>query len=49
MIQNRIIRDIRNLFEHQDDYYKPVRACNFWSNNYNEYKSKGYKSLIKAI
>ena len=29
------IRDIRILFEHEEeDYYKPVRISNFWSNNY---------------
>ena len=34
-IKERIIRDIRNLFEHKEgDCYKPVRAGNFWSNNY---------------
>ena len=37
-IKNRKIRDIRNLFEHEeDDYYKPVRVVNLWSNNYIEY------------
>ena len=29
-----VIRDIRNLFDHdKEDYYKPVRAGNFWRNN----------------
>ena len=37
---NRIIRDIRILFKHEDDYYKPIRADNFWNNNYIEYESK---------
>ena len=41
-IKDRIIRDIRNLFEHEEeDYYKPVRAGNFWSNNYIQYESNG--------
>ena len=42
-IKDRIIRDIRNLVEHdeEENYYKPVRVGNFWSNNYIEYKSKG--------
>ena len=33
------IRDIKNLFEHaeEENYYKPVRASDFWSNNYIEY------------
>ena len=29
----RILRDIRNLFEHKKNYYKPVSVGNFWSNN----------------
>ena len=34
-----ITRDIRNLFEHEEeDYYKPVRAGNSFSNNYIEYE-----------
>ena len=33
-----IITDIKNLFEQeQENYYKPVRAGNFYSNNYIEY------------
>ena len=38
-IKNRIIRDIWNLFEHEEDYYKPVKAGSFWSNDYIEYES----------
>ena len=42
-IKDRIIRDIRTLFERQEKkgYYKPIRADKFWSNNYNEYESSG--------
>ena len=41
-IKDRIIRDIKNLFEYEEEnYYKPVRVGNFWSNSYIEYKSKG--------
>ena len=29
-----VIRDIKTLFEQQEDYYKPVRVGNFWNNNY---------------
>ena len=33
-----MITDIKNLFEQeQENYYKPVRAGNFYSNNYIEY------------
>ena len=41
-IENRILRDIKSLFEHEDEenYYKPVRVSNFWSNDYIEYESK---------
>ena len=41
--QNRIRRDIKNPYEYEGDenYYKPVRVSNFWSNNYIEYKSNG--------
>ena len=40
-IKDRILRDIRNFFkdEEEENYYKPVRVSNFWSNNYIEYKS----------
>ena len=41
-IKDRIIRDVRNPFEHEEkNYYKPAIVCNFCSNNYIEYKSKG--------
>ena len=34
-IKDRILRDIKNLFEHKEEenYYEPVRVSNFWSNN----------------
>ena len=38
-IKDRIRRDIKSLFEHgekQENYYRPVRVTNFWSNNYIE-------------
>ena len=28
-IKDSVIRDIRNLFEHEEDYYKPVRVHKF--------------------
>ena len=52
-IKDRILRDIKNLFEHEkeeENYYKPVRVSNFWSNNYIEYESKiDLKTDIKII
>ena len=43
VIKDRILRDIRNFFEHKEEenYYKPVIISNFWSNSYIEYESKG--------
>ena len=39
-IKDRILRDNKNRFQHEEEnYYKPVRINNFWSNNYIEYES----------
>ena len=45
MIEEKIVRDSRDLCEHEEeeDYYKPVRVDNFWSNNYIEYESNSYR------
>ena len=40
LITDRIFRDIRTLFEQEEDYYKPKIVSNFWKNNYIEYKNK---------
>ena len=39
----RLLRDIRNVFEHEEEknYYKPVRVSIFLTNNYIKHKSKG--------
>ena len=39
MIRYRIIRNIRTLFEQEDDYYQPKRVSNFRTNNCIEYES----------
>ena len=46
-----ILRVIKNLFEHEEkeNYYKPVRVTNFWSNNYSEYKSNCDKSKTLSV
>ena len=48
-IKDRILRDIKNLFEHEEEekYHKPARVSNFWSNSYIEYEknSDKYKTL----
>ena len=43
-IKDRIIRDIRALFEKEDDYYIPIRIGNIWNNNYVEYESNRDKN-----
>ena len=53
-IKNKVIRDIRNLFNHDEDFYKIFRVGNFWSNNYIEYETKRDKNktlsfMIKNI
>ena len=45
-IKDRILRNIKNHFEHENEehYYKQVRVSNFWSSNYIEYESNGDKN-----
>ena len=43
-IKDRIIRDIRSLFEGEEGYCKPKRVNNFWNNNYIKYESNGDKN-----
>ena len=40
LIKDRIIRDIRTLFEEEEeDYYKPKKVSKIRNNNYIEYES----------
>ena len=50
-IKDRVIRDIRNLFEHGEGehFYKPARVGNFWSNSYIEYESNGDSNKTLSI
>ena len=51
-IKDRILRDIKNLFEHEkeeENYYKPVRVSNFWSNNYIEYEDNGDRNKTLSV
>ena len=48
-IKDKIIRDIKNLFEQKEDYYKPVRVVNFCSNNYIEHESNGDRNKTLPI
>ena len=41
-IKDRIIKDIRDLFEKENEsYYKSVRIGNFWSKKYIKYECNG--------
>ena len=44
-----MIRDIRSLFEEQEDYYIPVRVGNFLSNNYIEFKNNGDRNKAPSV
>ena len=47
-----MLRDIKNLFEHEEEvenYYKPVRVSNIWSNNYIEHESKGDRNKTLSV
>ena len=51
VIKDRILRDIQNLFEHEEEenYYKPVRVSNFWSKNYIKYESNSDRNNIYQL
>ena len=49
-IKDGILRDIKNLFGHEEEnYYKPVRVSNFWSNNYTEYVSNSNRNKALLV
>ena len=49
-IKDRALRDIKNFFKHEEEnYYKPVRVNNFWSDNYIEYESIGDRSKTLSV
>ena len=46
------MRDIRNLFiseNEEGDYYKSVRECIFWNNNYIEYQSNDDRNKTLSV
>ena len=52
VIKDIVLRNIKNLFEYEkeeENYYKPVRGNNFWSNNYIQYKSNGNRNRILSV
>ena len=51
-IKYRILIDIKNLSKHEkeeENYYKPVRVNNFWSNNYIENESNGNRNKTLIV
>ena len=49
-MKNRIIRNIRKLFEHEErDYYKPVRVGNIWSKDHIEYENNGDRNKTLLV
>ena len=44
-----IIVDIKNLFEQEEDYYKPVKIGNSYNSNYIEYGSNGDRNKTLSI
>ena len=44
-----IIRDIKNLCEQEEDYYKSLRISNFYSNNDIEYENNGGRNKTLSI
>ena len=51
-IKGRILRNIKKLFQQEkeeENYYKPVRVSNFWSNNYSEYESNGDRNKTPSV
>ena len=42
--KDRIIRDIRALFEQEENYYEPKRVSSFWNNIYIKYENNGDKN-----
>ena len=47
LIKDRIIRDVRTLFDQVEEkaYYKPKRVSNFWNNNYIESSADKNRNL----
>ena len=50
IIKGRILRDMKNLFEHEEEKcYKAVRVNIFWSNSYVEYESNGDRNKTLSV
>ena len=49
IIKDRTIRDIKTIFEQEEDYYEPVRVGNFWKKIYNEYQINGDRNKNLSV
>ena len=48
----KVLRGIENISEHEEEkenYYKPVRVSNFWSNNYIKYESNSDRNKTLSV
>ena len=49
-IKDKILRNIKNLFEHEEEnYYKPVIKNSFWSNIYIVHESNGDRNKTLSV
>ena len=48
-IKDKIIRDIKTLFEEENDYHKPMKVDNFWNNNFIKYESNSDKNKNLSV
>ena len=49
IIKDRISRDIRDIFEQEEDYYKQERTGNFHGKNYLEYEGNNDRNNTLSI
>ena len=47
--ENKIIRDLRALYEPEEDYYKPQKVKGAFDDDYIEYESNGDKGKLLSI
>ena len=48
-IESKRIRYIKNLFEQEEDFGKPVTLGNFYNNNYIEYESNDDRNKTLSV
>ena len=49
LINDKIIRDIRTLFEQESDYYKLMKVGSSWIKNFIEYESNGDRNKNLSV